>query len=135
MLSYIDKMFVELVYGRICPPAFGIEQDHFFAFRESIEYYDIVVEYRLVEVVAAFRPILLVLEPLDTDAYSRFQHLSTIEELFGNDLSLLQRLNHIVVDQSIVYDLSFLLKLFDKRFFQAVCLGELLWREPEDRIE
>lgn len=65
-------MFVELVYGRICPSAFGIKQDHFFAFRESIEYYYIVVEYRLVEVVATFRPILLVLEPLHTDTYSRF---------------------------------------------------------------
>ena len=65
-------MLVELVYGRICPPAFGIEQDHFFTFRESIEYYYIVVEYRLVEVIATFCPILLVLEPLHTDTYSRF---------------------------------------------------------------
>lgn len=65
-------MLVELVYGRICLPAFGIEHDRFFAFRESIEYYYIVVEYRLVEVIAPFRPILLVLEPLHTDTYPRF---------------------------------------------------------------
>lgn len=135
MLSNIDKMPIELAYSRIDSLSAYLKYNHIFSVEEFVEYDDVVVAYRLVEVIPAFRPMNFVLEPLCADAYPGFVSLSSMYELLCNDLPLLQLLYLLVIDHAIVYRLPFFLKLFDEGFVKPVFSDKLLWREFEDIFE